>query len=121
RREGDRQGKGAKYLDQPRIQKKCCLDRSFGGRHDDGHSPSGTLASGARLGVAQYIGARDCGAKFRSAENDASLFFQAEDGIRDWSVTGVQTCALPILMTATYRSTRHRTWSPSSETRRCPS
>src|SRR5262249_62135364 len=26
----------------------------------------------------------------------ALLFFQAEDGIRDWSVTGVQTCALPI-------------------------
>src|SRR5262249_58981720 len=25
------------------------------------------------------------------------VFFQAEDGIRDWSVTGVQTCALPIL------------------------
>src|SRR5262249_58955832 len=24
-------------------------------------------------------------------------FFQAEDGIRGWSVTGVQTCALPIL------------------------
>src|SRR5262249_56189329 len=24
------------------------------------------------------------------------LFFEAEDGIRDWSVTGVQTCALPI-------------------------
>src|SRR5262249_56556814 len=23
-------------------------------------------------------------------------FLQAEDGIRDWSVTGVQTCALPI-------------------------
>ena len=33
--------------------------------------------------------------------NDVSIpllfFFQAEDGIRDWSVTGVQTCALPIL------------------------
>src|SRR5262249_58112252 len=27
-----------------------------------------------------------------------SFFFQAEDGIRDWSVTGVQTCALPILV-----------------------
>src|SRR5262249_10381563 len=27
----------------------------------------------------------------------ARFFFQAEDGIRDWSVTGVQTCALPIL------------------------
>src|SRR3990167_10851098 len=25
------------------------------------------------------------------------LFFQAEDGIRDLTVTGVQTCALPIL------------------------
>ena len=28
------------------------------------------------------------------------FFFQAEDGIRDWSVTGVQTCALPILTTS---------------------
>src|SRR5437016_7320264 len=27
---------------------------------------------------------------------DFFFFFQAEDGIRDWSVTGVQTCALPI-------------------------
>jgi len=26
------------------------------------------------------------------------FFFQAEDGIRVWSVTGVQTCALPILV-----------------------
>ena len=26
------------------------------------------------------------------------FFFQAEDGIRDWSVTGVQTCALPIYL-----------------------
>src|SRR3989454_3289966 len=26
------------------------------------------------------------------------LFFQAEDGIRDYKVTGVQTCALPISM-----------------------
>ena len=25
------------------------------------------------------------------------FFFQAEDGIRDYDVTGVQTCALPIL------------------------
>src|SRR5262249_59105161 len=28
----------------------------------------------------------------------ATFFFQAEDGIRDWSVTGVQTCALPIFI-----------------------
>ena len=26
------------------------------------------------------------------------FFFQAEDGIRDCLVTGVQTCALPILL-----------------------
>src|SRR2546430_5290101 len=28
------------------------------------------------------------------------FFFQAEDGIRDLTVTGVQTCALPILFRA---------------------
>src|SRR5436189_1556719 len=30
------------------------------------------------------------------AQTRAFFFFQAEDGIRDTSVTGVQTCALPI-------------------------
>src|SRR5437763_8709073 len=34
------------------------------------------------------------------------FFFQAEDGIRDTSVTGVQTCALPILIPA-YRARAH--------------
>src|SRR5256885_4977398 len=29
---------------------------------------------------------------------DSYFFFQAEDGIRDYKVTGVQTCALPICM-----------------------
>src|SRR5256886_4639150 len=39
-----------------------------------------------RLGDArQYVGGVVC------------FFFQAEDGIRDLTVTGVQTCALPIL------------------------
>src|SRR2546430_4420282 len=32
----------------------------------------------------------------RSATQDTVFFFQAEDGIRDLTVTGVQTCALPI-------------------------
>src|SRR2546430_6084155 len=31
------------------------------------------------------------------------FFFQAEDGIRDLTVTGVQTCALPILVQAASR------------------
>src|SRR5947209_15382220 len=33
------------------------------------------------------------------------FFFQAEDGIRDIGVTGVQTCALPIW--TSFRSTSH--------------
>src|SRR5256885_2962390 len=31
-----------------------------------------------------------------SGEHGLVFFFQAEDGIRDYKVTGVQTCALPI-------------------------
>src|SRR5437763_727519 len=33
----------------------------------------------------------------KGADTKHVFFFQAEDGIRDTSVTGVQTCALPIL------------------------
>src|SRR5690606_41065843 len=44
------------------------------------------------------------------------FFFQAEDGIRDFHVTGVQTCALPIsavcVSTITNRSAR---WPKLSE------
>src|SRR5688572_33097710 len=39
------------------------------------------------------------------------FFFQAEDGIRDLTVTGVQTCALPIsriLLNSSSRSWAHR-------------
>src|SRR5690554_7434384 len=32
----------------------------------------------------------------RSSKSQVPFFFQAEDGIRDADVTGVQTCALPI-------------------------
>src|SRR5256885_14840324 len=34
----------------------------------------------------------------------ACFFFQAEDGIRDYKVTGVQTCALPIFVLGTSSS-----------------
>src|SRR2546430_8843781 len=37
---------------------------------------------------------------FRGISRFVFFFFQAEDGIRDLTVTGVQTCALPILPTA---------------------
>src|SRR5207245_3124397 len=33
----------------------------------------------------------------KTTSSSRSCFFQAEDGIRDATVTGVQTCALPIL------------------------
>src|SRR3712207_2642024 len=36
----------------------------------------------------------------RGSRDRISFFFQAEDGIRDIGVTGVQTCALPILAAA---------------------
>src|SRR5256885_11500087 len=32
----------------------------------------------------------------RGVDIECLFFFQAEDGIRDYKVTGVQTCALPI-------------------------
>src|SRR2546429_2546804 len=48
------------------------------------------------------------------------FFFQAEDGIRDVAVTGVQTCALPIsvprfrgyVWTAVHHRPRHRLGAP---------
>src|SRR2546430_7561800 len=38
----------------------------------------------------------DLGQAYRKAVRAFVFFFQAEDGIRDLTVTGVQTCALPI-------------------------
>src|SRR5699024_5628610 len=43
-------------------------------------------------------------------------FFQAEDGIRDRNVTGVQTCALPILKPYTKTKSSQRTISLDNDT-----
>src|SRR5256885_16612681 len=40
----------------------------------------------------------------RTRHSRVFFFFQAEDGIRDYKVTGVQTCALPICRTGIARS-----------------
>src|SRR5205823_11294713 len=45
---------------------------------------------------------------FTGVRDRMFFFFQAEDGIRDKLVTGVQTCALPILSRATYDPSRQR-------------
>src|SRR2546430_4788182 len=51
------------------------------------------------------------------------FFFQAEDGIRDLTVTGVQTCALPISITTTASRPTTRKWMDISPRwpRRCRS
>src|SRR2546430_348167 len=41
---------------------------------------------------------------------DHPFFFQAEDGIRDLTVTGVQTCALPIFWISTSGSSSPISW-----------
>ena len=41
------------------------------------------------------------------------FFFQAEDGIRDYDVTGVQTCALPISNTSRCESRKGAFFIPS--------
>src|SRR5690606_41110581 len=52
------------------------------------------------------------------------FFFQAEDGIRDFHVTGVQTCALPISGRAAQRAERSpqcagsAVWVPRIATKR---
>src|SRR5256885_7048213 len=46
------------------------------------------------------------------------FFFQAEDGIRDYKVTGVQTCALPILRSAmAVREAVRRRWRGTCSSR----
>src|SRR2546429_2285464 len=55
-----------------------------------------------------------------SAEGSAAqvvelFFFQAEDGIRDVAVTGVQTCALPILRQAEQRGLAGEVFAPLAE------
>src|SRR5207237_3079168 len=47
-----------------------------------------------------------------------TFFFQAEDGIRDSSVTGVQTCALPIFFEINLRRDAWTFWT--YETKRHP-
>src|SRR5256886_9585983 len=42
-----------------------------------------------------------------TSSEDRAFFFQAEDGIRDLTVTGVQTCALPISGGAVQHATPH--------------
>src|SRR5256885_12702438 len=48
------------------------------------------------------------------------FFFQAEDGIRDYKVTGVQTCALPISRTRRGRDLPGRCWRANTSSTPSP-
>src|SRR5205807_5458286 len=58
----------------------------------------GNLACRPRRSARRWRGWRNGSAcaSFIAARAASHFFFQAEDGIRDYKVTGVQTCALPI-------------------------
>src|SRR5258706_8537033 len=57
----------------------------------------GRMAESASIRVIFFLNEQNaCDAAERLGFRRVIFFFQAEDGIRDWSVTGVQTCALPI-------------------------
>src|SRR2546430_17299 len=55
----------------------------------DAHSSHTVPAPESLLAAYLLIG-------YELARKNSCFFFQAEDGIRDLTVTGVQTCALPI-------------------------
>src|SRR5258708_30325372 len=46
------------------------------------------------------------------------FFFQAEDGIRDDLVTGVQTCALPIFLSADHPEDQCKEWHRAEQRNR---
>src|SRR2546422_395873 len=78
------------FYDNPNTVCDCCLE-------------SGRLVLAAE------------GRRANDSHADCFFFFQAEDGIRDVAVTGVQTCALPISRAIT----TSMPWKPSRRRRRC--
>src|SRR6266404_8180437 len=57
------------------------------------------------------------GRRASSSTARSSFFFQAEDGIRDKLVTGVQTCALPIWHCDGTAAAMKSSWTPSRDKR----
>src|SRR5690606_40663909 len=53
-------------------------------------------------------------------EDGAIYFFQAEDGIRDFHVTGVQTCALPIFLATDLSMVQRRSNENFADARKTP-
>src|ERR1019366_5357819 len=60
--------------------------------------PESLLSPGPQRSGGRCVSCESCRAALAVAARP--YVFQAEGGIRDWSVTGVQTCALPIWLRA---------------------
>src|SRR5256885_1786203 len=79
-----------------------CLDcdarraKHAGARHADGPHVRTNLNAREAEAQSPSHAERSEGLGDAGAAVDERFFFQAEDGIRDYKVTGVQTCALPI-------------------------
>src|SRR5438876_3593752 len=87
----------------------CEGPRSYQSTGSCDSTPSTESSSSARsydrhCGTGCVIQPNDTRAPSRSSRTGTTpaFFFQAEDGIRDGRVTGVQTCALPIYWVDTY-------------------
>src|SRR2546430_1363606 len=62
----------------------------------EGTLQAGTSAVSDKLLDLVALGGKSAADKGKDTRDYLAFFFQAEDGIRDLTVTGVQTCALPI-------------------------
>src|SRR5256885_7841571 len=82
-------GEGGNWIGEALLSKRNHVFQNLG---DGTYNHSGYLAIRAAAAAGVNI-------TYKILFNDAvamTFFFQAEDGIRDYKVTGVQTCALPI-------------------------
>src|SRR5256885_3608798 len=90
------------HSDQPTVAPEEAISRlkEGNGRYTNGNlqHPGQTAERRTELAKTQHPFAAivSCSDSRVPPEIVFDFFFQAEDGIRDYKVTGVQTCALPI-------------------------
>src|SRR5256886_6118541 len=80
------------------------------------------VRGGCGVGVQRHCNMVEDSDSLRDGVDHRAFFFQAEDGIRDLTVTGVQTCALPIsaITTPAAPTREHRPGAPRKKSARTP-
>src|SRR5256885_5502024 len=86
-------GKGCSSTWMPVLNSSLCCDGSI---DQNLINPSGISGASAPMVGKSLPGRLNVMPKDFGTILSMCFFFQAEDGIRDYKVTGVQTCALPI-------------------------